>query len=142
MAPEGPAASGRLFVRTMRAAGFMRMAAVTAALIACAAAVEADADAPGDGAGDVRAHVAAILSLKADAAYGEYLAGDCAACHRRTGAGAGIPAIAGKPAGHIVTALVEYRLGRRDNEVMTIRAARLGDEEIAALAAHFSAQTP
>ena len=91
---------------------------------------------------DAEAQVAAILSLPADADYGAYLAGDCAACHRLSGGSDGIPPIAGLPGDYLVRALVEYRSGLRDNEVMTVRAARLGDEEIAALAAHFAAQTP
>src|SRR5690606_8312708 len=86
--------------------------------------------------------VAAILSVSADPAYGEYLAGDCVTCHRRSGAADGIPPIAGLPVEHLVKALVEYRLRIRDNEVMTVRAARLSDEEIAALAHHFASQKP
>jgi cytochrome c553 len=82
-----------------------------------------------------------IDGLTADTAYGAYLAGDCVACHRPS-AGAGIPPIAGLPARHIINALVEYKLGIRANEVMVVRTSRLGDEEIAALAAHFSAQNP
>lgn len=91
---------------------------------------------------DVAAHVTTILALNADAAYGDYLAGDCVACHRQSGAADGIPPIAGLPVEHLVNALVEYKLGVRDNEVMTVRTSRLGDEEIAALAAHFAAQMP
>ena len=89
--------------------------------------------------GEADLKVEAILAVEADMAYGAYLAGDCVTCHRPS-AGAGIPPIAGLPAQHIVNALVEYKLGIRDNEVMVVRTSRLGDEEIAALAAHFSAQ--
>lgn len=87
------------------------------------------------------ARVNTILALQPDDAYGAYLAGDCAVCHRASG-GAGIPPIAGLPAEHIVNALVEYKLGIRDNEVMVVRMSRLDDEEIAALASHFAAQDP
>jgi cytochrome c len=91
---------------------------------------------------DVAARVTAILAVNADRAFGEYLAGDCVACHRQSGAADGIPPIAGLPAEHLINALVEYKLGVRANEVMTVRTSRLGDEEIAALAAHFTAQKP
>ena len=86
--------------------------------------------------------VATILSVVADQAYGEYLAGDCVTCHRASSSADGIPPIAGLPVEHLVKALVEYRLRIRDNEVMTVRAARLSDEEIAALAHHFALQKP
>lgn len=89
---------------------------------------------------EVAEAVAAILAIEADPAYGAYLAGDCVTCHRQSGGSNGIPRIAGLPAEETVGALVEYRLGIRDNEVMRVRAARLSDEEIAALAAHFAAQ--
>jgi cytochrome c553 len=85
----------------------------------------------------VSPEVSSILELSGDAAYGAYLAGECVTCHRASG-GAGIPPIAGLPAEYLVTALVEYRSGTRTNEVMVTTASRLGDAEIAALAAHFS----
>jgi cytochrome c len=85
----------------------------------------------------VAGQVEAILALVGDPAYGAYLAGECVTCHRASG-GTGIPQIAGLPADYFVTALVEYRNGVRDNEVMVTTASRLGDAEIAALAAHFS----
>ncbi len=93
----------------------------------------AAADAEPAVAGDVET----ILAITGDPAYGAYLAGECVTCHRASG-GAGIPQIAGLPADYFVTALVEYRSGLRDNEVMVTTASRLGDAEIAALAAHFS----
>jgi cytochrome c len=97
------------------------------------------ADAPDAPASpSVSPEVSAILELSGDAAYGAYLAGECVTCHRASGGGAGIPPIAGLPADYLVTALVEYRSGARTNEVMVTTASRLGDAEIAALAAHFS----
>ncbi len=98
----------------------------------------AHADTPGAQAPDD--DIAAILALPGDAAYGAYLAGECVTCHRASGS-AGIPPIAGLPADYLVTALVEYRSGVRDNAVMATTASRLGDAEIAALAAHFSASS-
>lgn len=112
-----------------------------AALLLVNACLFAQQAVASDGARDaeVAALTAAILAIDADPAYGEYLAGDCVTCHRAAGS-AGIPPIAGLPADYLATALVEYRLGVRDNDVMVTRAAALGDEEIAALAAHFSSQ--
>ena len=120
----------------------IRTRVIAAVLIACGCTAHADEAVESKAPAQVHDQVAAILTLSADPAYGDYLSGDCVTCHRRSGGGDGIPPLAGLTADHIVTALVEYRLGLRDNEVMTVRAARLGDEEIAALAAHFAAQTP
>lgn len=111
--------------------------AAAALLGAVLAAVYAHADTKADG-GDIDEAVAAVTALPADPAYGAYLAGECVTCHRATG-GAEIPTIAGRPAGELVRALLEYRTGLRDNEVMKLMTSRLDDEEIAALAAHFSA---
>ena len=104
------------------------------------AACSSESDASAQVRPEVADAITAILSLDADPAFGAYLAGDCVTCHRPSGASDGIPAIAGDPAEQTVRALVEYRLKVRDNEVMTVRAARLSDEDIAALAAYFAAQ--
>ena len=119
-----------------------RRQAVLAAAAWVLAAAAAHADSAEGATARLEESVAAVLAIAADPDYGAYLAGDCVTCHRPSGGSDGIPPIAGLPVEHIVKALVEYRLGLRDNEVMTVRAARLGDEEIAALAAHFAAQTP
>jgi cytochrome c len=87
---------------------------------------------------EVDSAVARILSIDGDAAYGEYLGGECVTCHQQSGDASSIPAIRGLPAAYTVQALVEYRLGLRSNEVMKLVSARLKDEEIAALAAYFS----
>lgn len=87
----------------------------------------------------VDGEVEAILALPGDPAYGAYLGGECVTCHRASGTAPGIPQIAGLPRNHFVRALVEYRSGLRDNEVMRTTAGRLKDDEIAALAAHFAA---
>ena len=79
-----------------------------------------------------------VLSLDADLELGAYLGSECATCHQRLGAASSIPPIVRLPGDYIVRALVEYRLGIRDNNVMKLMSARLKDEEIAALAAHFS----
>jgi cytochrome c553 len=84
--------------------------------------------------------VTRILSVTGDPAFGAYLAGECATCHQSSGDVQGIPPIKGLPADYTVQALVEYRLGIRASEVMQLMAARLEDDEIAALAAHFADQ--
>lgn len=121
------------------AASWCRAAAV--GLLAASPAL-ADQPAGGDtGAAialEVEHAVTRILSIDGDPAFGEYLAGECVTCHQQSGEGASIPPIRGLPADYTVQALVEYKLGARDNNVMKLMAARLGDEEIAALAAYFA----
>ncbi|MCG6114144.1 MAG: hypothetical protein MEQ84_03005 [Mesorhizobium sp.] len=87
---------------------------------------------------DIDATVEAILAIEGDPAFGEYLGGECATCHRGSAPAEGIPQINGIDAHHFVRAMVEYRANIRSSEVMRTTAARLSDEEIAALAAHFT----
>ena len=82
--------------------------------------------------------VTRILSLEGDPAYGEYLGGECVTCHRQSGGSSRIPPIRGLPADYTVQALVEYKLGIRENEVMKLMTARLAEDEIASLAAYFA----
>jgi cytochrome c553 len=82
-------------------------------------------------AGDARARAAG------DAALGEYLAAECVTCHQLSGQYHGIPPIVGWPAASFVEILTEYRLKRRANPVMQTVAARLSDDDMAALAAYF-----
>jgi cytochrome c553 len=109
------------------------LATASLALAAGASASLADRDEAG-----VDATVKAIMAIDGDPAYGEYLGGECVTCHRRSGPADGIPQISGIPEQHFVRAMVEYREKIRANEVMRTTAARLSDEEIAALAAHFA----
>ena len=83
-----------------------------------------------------------ILQIAGDAEYGEYLSGDCVTCHQITGQVEGIPSIVGVPKDFFVRALVEYKTNIRTNEVMKLRVQNLGNDEIAALAAYFSALEP
>jgi cytochrome c len=76
----------------------------------------------------------------ADTAYGEYLAADCATCHRPDGGNGTIPSLQALPYDTLIAALKEYRDGTRANPAMQAVARSLGDEEIAALAAYFSGQ--
>ena len=73
---------------------------------------------------------------KADLGYGEYLAGECVTCHRKSGGG--IPQINGIEAETFVTIMKAYRSKQLDNKVMQMMAGRLDDEQIMSLAAYFS----
>ncbi|SMY06552.1 hypothetical protein [Flavimaricola marinus] len=76
-----------------------------------------------------------VLAIEGDPAYGEYLASECAGCHR-SGSG-NVPAIDLLDGEYFITAMHEYRARARTNETMRLIAARLTDEEIAALAAYY-----
>ena len=79
-----------------------------------------------------------LLTIPGDPEYGAWLAGECTACHRGDGAAEGIPSITGWPHDDFVLALQAYKHGKRVHPAMQLVAGRLSDEEIAALAAHFS----
>jgi len=76
--------------------------------------------------------------LAADLAYGEYLASECASCHRAAANDGAIPAIVGLPAQDFVNLLRDYRTGRRSNPVMQNVARSLDNAQIEALAAYFA----
>ena len=86
--------------------------------------------------GEVDPEIAAILEIAGDPAYGQYLSSECTACHRASG-GDDIPSIAGLAPSSFIHGIVAYRNGSREHGVMNTIAARLGDEEIAALAVYF-----
>ena len=86
--------------------------------------------------GETDPEIAAILEITGDPAYGQYLSSECTACHRPSG-GDDIPSIAGLAPSAFIHGIVAYRNGSREHGVMNTVAARLGDEEIAALAAYF-----
>ena len=77
-----------------------------------------------------------VFALAGDPAYGEYLGAECAQCHSNGAAGS--PVIDGLDRRYFITAMHEYRARARENETMRLIAARLSDEEIAALAAYFT----
>ncbi|WP_299671840.1 c-type cytochrome [uncultured Roseobacter sp.] len=79
----------------------------------------------------------AILALVGDPEYGAYLSGECTTCHQAGGTDAGIPSITLWPEEQFVTAMHAYKNKQRNHPVMQMIAGRLGDEEIAALAAYF-----
>lgn len=82
----------------------------------------------------------AILALKGDPAYGEYLSSECSTCHQADGSDKGIPAINGWPEEDFVVAMHAYKQKLRPHPVMQMMAGRLSNDEIAALAAWFAMQ--
>ena len=79
-----------------------------------------------------------VLAIEGDVEYGEFLAAECTTCHRRDGGADGIPSITGWPEDGFVTVMHAYREKVRPNVTMQTITARLGDEDIAALAAYFA----
>jgi cytochrome c553 len=80
----------------------------------------------------------------ADAAAGKAKAeAVCAACHGAAGVsvGDGIPHLAAQRAGYLEGQLKAFKEGTRKNPIMNAIAAQLGAEDIANVAAHFSAQS-
>ena len=73
-----------------------------------------------------------------DIEYGEHLAAECVACHATTGHNPGIPQIAGMHASGMVSILQAYRDKQLENVTMQTIAARLDDEQIAALAVYYA----
>jgi len=86
--------------------------------------------------------VQASPAVAADVAYGEYLASECATCHRRDGQDKGIPSIVGWRPEQFVAALVAYRKKDRPNPIMQTIAGRLSDEDMKALAAYYATLKP
>jgi cytochrome c len=86
-----------------------------------------------------------MLSLEGagagDSALGEYLSSECVTCHQLSGhAAGGIPPIVGIPEDYFIEALLAYKTGERNNEVMRTIAAGLTAEDMSALAAYFAGQ--
>lgn len=77
-------------------------------------------------------------AVKGDIEYGEYLSGECVTCHSKAGLDKGIPSIIAMDAESMVSLLNAYKSKELENEAMRLIAARLGDEEIAALAVYFA----
>ena len=80
----------------------------------------------------------AILALKGDPEYGEYLSSECTTCHQTGGGDDGIPSIVLWPEEDFVIAMHAHKNKDRPNPVMQMMAGRLNAEEIAALAAYFA----
>lgn len=84
----------------------------------------------------------AILALKGDREYGEYLSSECTTCHQSSGADEGVPSIVAWPDDDFVIAMHAYKRKLRVHPVMQMVAGRLSNDEIAALAAYFGELTP
>ena len=68
----------------------------------------------------------------------------CAKCHGEDGIGtsAASPSIAGQEANYMLKALLGYKDGSRDDDVMSPRASKLSEDEMKSLVAYYSALTP
>lgn len=66
----------------------------------------------------------------------------CAACHGADGVSTvpSFPKLAGQHYDYLYQALKDYKAGRRKNPIMAGQVANLSDEDMADLAAYFSAQ--
>ncbi|MFN3892700.1 MAG: c-type cytochrome [Beijerinckiaceae bacterium] len=85
------------------------------------------------------AQAPAASAQKGDKELGQYLSSECVTCHQASGEQTGgVPSITGWPDEQFVAVMHSYKNKDRDNQVMRTIAARLSDEEIAALAAYFS----
>jgi cytochrome c len=71
---------------------------------------------------------------------GEYLSGDCTACHQLQGESKGIPSITGWPVESFVLVMQAYRRGERNDTLMQTVARRFSDEDLQALAVFFGKQ--
>ena len=80
---------------------------------------------------------AAVLAIRGDPDFGQYLSSECTTCHQRDGSDKGIPSITNWPARDFVMAMHAYKRKLRPHPVMQMMAGRLSDDEIAALAAYF-----
>jgi cytochrome c len=81
---------------------------------------------------------AAEDEVKGDIEYGEYLSAECVACHQTQGHNQGIPQIAGMNASGMVSILSAYKSKELNNATMQTIAARLDDEQMAALAVYYA----
>jgi cytochrome c553 len=83
----------------------------------------------------------AAPSAAQDASAGKRAAVACQACHGTDGLSKlpDAPHLAGQPESYLVRALRAYRSGERKNEVMSVAARGLTDDDIRNLAAYYSA---
>ena len=86
------------------------------------------------------ATLGAADSIAADAAAGRKKARACAACHGIDGVAKMpiAPHIAGESQVYLETQLKAFRSGKRENEIMSVVAAGLSNEDISDLAAWYS----
>lgn len=83
--------------------------------------------------------LSAGLAYARDPVAGKARAGMCAACHGPLGLSQlpNAPNLAGQPAIYLVEQLKNYRSGKRQNEMMSVIAKPLTDQEIDDLAAWY-----
>lgn len=86
---------------------------------------------------------AALAAQEGDPEAGRVKAYTCTGCHGITGYVSvypthRVPKIGGQHAEYIVSALRDYREGKRDHPTMEAQANRLSDQDIADIAAYFS----
>lgn len=93
--------------------------------------------------------VAAALALspaalaEGDAAAGQAKAATCAACHGMDGNSVNPvwPSLAGQHASYIVETVNAFKMGTRNDVLMTAQASLLNEQDLADVAAYFAAQT-
>ena len=87
--------------------------------------------------------VLAGAALAQDAEAGRKVASMCRTCHGLDGVAVMpvAPSIGGEPASYIAAQLEAFRSGARVNEMMSVVAAGLSDQQIADVAAWYAAQT-
>jgi cytochrome c553 len=74
-----------------------------------------------------------------DVAAGKAKADACKSCHGANGEGVGkFPALAGHKAEDVIQALNDYKSGKRPNAPMKAAAGKLGDDDMANLAAFYA----
>lgn len=81
-------------------------------------------------------------AIEGDRELGEYLSAECVTCHQISGRYDGIPVIIGFDPAYFIEVLTDYREHRRENAVMRNIAAKLSNEEMAALAVYFASIQP
>ena len=81
-------------------------------------------------------------ALAQDAGAGAKVANMCRTCHGLDGIAKipVAPSIAGEPAGYLAAQLQAFRSGAREQEMMSVVAAGLSDQQIADVAAFYAAQ--
>ena len=79
-------------------------------------------------------------ALAADPAAAKSRAAQCFVCHGADGLAKvpDAPNLAGQNGAYLVKALKDYRSGKRENEVMSMMAKNLSDDDIALVASYFS----
>lgn len=84
--------------------------------------------------------VAASALAAGDAAAGRRKALQCQTCHGLDGLSKlpEAPHIAGQPEPYLIKSMTEYRSGARQNEMMSLVAKELSDQDIADLAAYYA----